>query len=91
MKSGSLNLLESSGPVQACNGIPLPLPLPFTHLLSRPQGHSAAGSIMSMKNSNDTIWNRTRDFPTCEKFVVIYKIEMSSVKKQQQFAGSWLT
>jgi len=26
MKSGSLNLLESSGPVQACNGIALPLP-----------------------------------------------------------------
>jgi len=26
-KSGSLNLLESSGPVQACNGIALPLPL----------------------------------------------------------------
>jgi hypothetical protein len=25
MKSGSLNLLGRSGPVQACNGIPLPL------------------------------------------------------------------
>jgi len=24
LKSGSLNLLEPSGPVQACNGIPLP-------------------------------------------------------------------
>jgi hypothetical protein len=32
---------------------------------SRPQGHSAAGGIMSMKNSNDTIGNRTRDPPTC--------------------------
>ena len=30
LKSGSLNLLEPSGPVQACNGIALPLPLPFT-------------------------------------------------------------
>jgi len=28
-KSGSLNLLEPSGPVQACNGIALPLPLPL--------------------------------------------------------------
>jgi hypothetical protein len=28
VKSGSLNLLEPSGPVQACNGIALPLPLP---------------------------------------------------------------
>jgi hypothetical protein len=26
LKSGSLNLLELSGPVQACNGIALPLP-----------------------------------------------------------------
>jgi len=26
LKSGSLNLLEHSGPVQACNGIALPLP-----------------------------------------------------------------
>ena len=32
--------------------------------LSRPQGHSAAGRIMSMKNSNDTIGNRTRDLRT---------------------------
>jgi len=34
LKSGGLNLLEPSEPVQACNGIalplPLPLPLPFT-------------------------------------------------------------
>jgi hypothetical protein len=28
LKSGSLNLLEPSGLVQACNGIDLPLPLP---------------------------------------------------------------
>jgi len=28
LKSGSLSLLEPSGPVQACNGIALPLPLP---------------------------------------------------------------
>jgi hypothetical protein len=28
-KSGSLNLLEPSGPVKACNGIALPLPLPY--------------------------------------------------------------
>ena len=29
------------------------------------QGHSATGRIMSMKNSNDTIGNRTRDLPAC--------------------------
>jgi hypothetical protein len=48
-----------------------PLPpgnIPGTHFysrLSQPQGHSAAGRIMSLKNSNDTIGNRTRNLPTC--------------------------
>ena len=42
--------------------------IPGTHFclrLSQPQGHSTAGRIMSMKNSNDTIGNRTRDIPAC--------------------------
>ena len=30
-----------------------------------PQGHSATGGIMSLKNSDDTIGNRTRDLPVC--------------------------
>ena len=41
---------------------------PGTHFflrLGRPQGHSAIGRIMSMKNSNDTNWNRTSDLPIC--------------------------
>jgi len=33
MKSGNLNLLEPSGPVQACNGIALPLPVLLSDLL----------------------------------------------------------
>jgi len=33
--------------------------------LNRPQTRSAAGRIMSMKNFNDTVGNRTRDLPTC--------------------------
>jgi hypothetical protein len=33
--------------------------------LSRPQGHSAAGEIMFMTDSNDTIGNRFRDLPVC--------------------------
>ena len=37
-KSGSLNLLEPSGPVQACNGIALPLPL---HMFSIIDGTGA--------------------------------------------------
>ena len=35
----------------------------FCHRLSQPQGHSAAGRIMAMKNSSDIIGNRTRDLP----------------------------
>ena len=41
---------------------------PGTHFcfrLSRTQGHSAIGRIISMKNSSDTIWNRTSDLPIC--------------------------
>jgi len=37
----------------------------FCYRLSQPQGHGAAGRIMSMKNSSDTIGNRTRDLPAC--------------------------
>ena len=37
----------------------------FCQRLSRPQGHSATGRIMSLKISNDTIGNRTRDVPVC--------------------------
>ena len=43
-----------------------PRNIPGTHFcwrLSRPQGCSAAGRIMWMKKSNDTIGNRTRDLP----------------------------
>ena len=42
--------------------------IPGTHFcqrVSRSKGHCAAGRIMSMKNSNDTIGNRTRDLPAC--------------------------
>jgi hypothetical protein len=33
----------------------------FCYSLSQPQSHSAAGRIMSKKNSNDTIGNQTHD------------------------------
>jgi hypothetical protein len=32
---------------------------------TQPQGHSAAGMIMSKKKSSDTIGNGNRDLPTC--------------------------
>ena len=37
----------------------------FCYRLSWPQGRSKAGRIMSIKNSNDIIRNRTRDLPSC--------------------------
>jgi hypothetical protein len=37
----------------------------FWTILSRLQGHSAAGRIMSMKKSCDSIGNLTRVFPVC--------------------------
>jgi hypothetical protein len=37
----------------------------FCYRLSRPQGHSEPGRIMSIINSNDDIGKRTRDFPDC--------------------------
>jgi hypothetical protein len=42
--------------------------IPGTHFCQRlrqSQGHSAAGSVMSMKNSNDNFGNRTLDLPAC--------------------------
>jgi hypothetical protein len=37
----------------------------FCQSLSWTQGHSVTGRIMSLKNSNDTIGNWTRDLPVC--------------------------
>ena len=37
----------------------------FCYGLSRPQGHSAAGRILSRANSNDTIGKRAHDLPAC--------------------------
>jgi hypothetical protein len=37
----------------------------FCQRLSRPQSHRAIERIMSMKISNDIIWNRTRYLPIC--------------------------
>jgi hypothetical protein len=60
---------ESSKVISPIHRPPLPPGnIPGTHFcqrLSRPQGHSVAGIIRSMKNSNDTIVNRTRDLPAC--------------------------
>ena len=60
---------EGGKVVSSTNRPPLPPgTIPGTHFcyrLNQPQAHSAAGWITSMKNSNDTIGNRTRDLPSC--------------------------
>jgi hypothetical protein len=47
MKSGSLNLLEPSGPVQACNGIALPLPLHTIYEYGRGQRNTTRRATCS--------------------------------------------
>ena len=39
----------------------------FYYRLSLPQGDSAVGRIMAMKNSNDSTGNRTRNLPACSE------------------------
>jgi hypothetical protein len=41
----------------------------FRYRMSRPQGQSAAEMIRSMKYSNDTNGNRTRDLPACSSLI----------------------
>jgi hypothetical protein len=45
LKSGSLNLLEPSGPVQACNGIALPLPF-FSELIQAEKCMATSGTTL---------------------------------------------
>jgi hypothetical protein len=61
----------------------LPVNAPGSHFckrLSRSQCHSAIGRIMSMKISNDTIWNPTSDLPICTSmginFVIIFSFRL---------------
>jgi hypothetical protein len=58
--------------------------IPGTHFcwrLSRPQGHNATGRIKSLKNSSDSIGNRTRDLPVTRhivtSFVALFFLSLS--------------
>ena len=68
-----VTMAQDGGKVVSLTRRPLFLPpgnVPCTHFcwrLSRTQDHSAIGMIRSVKNSNDTIWNRTSDLPICSK------------------------
>ena len=69
----------------------LPLPpgnTPGTHFckrLSRPQGRSATGRIMSLENSNDTIGNRTRDLNHQHVLVITTTIIKVSQRIQMKY------
>jgi hypothetical protein len=50
MKSGSLNLLETLGPVQAYTGIALPLPLLISVLLNNSKERVKKGTTWKKKD-----------------------------------------
>jgi hypothetical protein len=52
--------------------------------MSQPQGNSETGMIISIKNSNDTIGNRTRDLPVCSTVAgpVIKQKSISNVQTE---------
>jgi hypothetical protein len=55
--------------------------IPGTHFFNRlccRQGHNAAGRIMTMKNSNDTIGNRTHELPACSAVTYVEKLKKNS-------------
>jgi hypothetical protein len=68
-----------------------PLPprnIPGTHFcwrLSWPQGHSAVGRIMSIKNFNDTIGNWSRDLPCPHRICNSYCFSTATMGRQTGF------
>ena len=71
----------------------------FCYRLSRTQGHTMIGRIMSMKNSSDTTWNRNSDLPICNTAVLprkkdsrlheTRKINIKDYNGQQRFWPMW--
>ena len=61
--------------------------------LTRSRDHSAAGRIMSMKNSNDTIGNRTRDLPAAPPrtpYLATTRIDYGTETKEKQILPTTL-
>ena len=50
--------------------------------MSQPQGHSAAGRIMSMKNSSDTVGNQTHNLPASSA-VPIYACKYVNIQQHK--------
>ena len=58
----------------------------FCQRLSRPQGHSAAGRIMSMKNSDG---NRTRELPACSAVPLLINVNGCYWQRQNFTQSFW--
>jgi len=66
MKSGSLNLLEPSGPIQACNGIALRVPLISNIILIV----ICINTSLTFKNHASYIWDgRTPTLQICILYI----------------------
>ena len=84
LKSGRLNLLEPSGPVQACNGIDLPLPLPFSpskvlhkplhngYLISFPRVNPCCWLLTPSSADVKGWWNYSVNPPPCGLYLPLY-------------------
>jgi hypothetical protein len=63
LRSGSFNLLEPSGPIQACNGIALPLPLHLPqNVLVRAPGGTGIKQWLNRRTSSSDISGYHADF-----------------------------
>jgi hypothetical protein len=60
MKSGNLNLLEPSGPLQACNGTALRLPLPL---------NNCEGRVCHCLRRSEIYYKRPRCPSTCSESI----------------------
>jgi len=55
MKSGNLNFLEPFGPLQACNGTALPLPLPCLALQEKELDESSRLDVVEIAHVPDML------------------------------------
>ena len=78
MKSGSLSFLETSGPVQACNGIALPLPLPLNITLPVPVTARSKAYVCGCSRAEIAGSNPTGGMDVSVVSVVCCQVEVSA-------------
>ena len=88
LKSVNLNLLETSGPLQACSGIALPLPLHRTYVSSNFTDWpliGLQGCVLVIICEFDPVRDGPRDH------VLFYRYECHRQYSKGQMAEAWLT